>query len=232
MSQGNTGFQPASSIDEVLARMSRINSALPQHDGVAYFNSLYMRVTEQVRELEREAAFEDGSFLEHLDVIFANQFFRAFFDWEESGDCHVVWRPLFQERNRPRTAPIQFALAGMNAHINHDLPLAVNDTCRRFGVEPRNETPVQRDYVRVNEILHVIEQRIKKWFLTGAMGRLDETFGAVDDAIAMWSLRTAREIAWEHAQTLWELRRHERLRSMYEHTLARSVEMASRGILI
>ena len=42
------------------------------------------------------------------------------------------------------TAPIQFALAGMNAHINRDLPLALVETCDELGgsssamTEPRS----------------------------------------------------------------------------------------------
>ena len=32
--------------------------------------------------------------------------------------------------------PVQFALAGMNAHINHDLPLAVVSTCSALATAP------------------------------------------------------------------------------------------------
>jgi hypothetical protein len=32
--------------------------------------------------------------------------------------------------------PVQFALAGMNAHINHDLPLAMVSTCTALGTAP------------------------------------------------------------------------------------------------
>src|SRR5215468_7752824 len=35
----------------------------------------------------------------------------------------LAWRPLTERRDAPGIEPIQFALAGMNAHINHDLPL-------------------------------------------------------------------------------------------------------------
>jgi Family of unknown function (DUF5995) len=33
--------------------------------------------------------------------------------------------PLFDARHDRRTAPLQFALAGMNAHISHDLAIGV-----------------------------------------------------------------------------------------------------------
>jgi len=43
--------------------------------------------------------------------------------------------------------PIQFALAGMNAHINHDLPVAIVSTCTELASSPaagtvRAENPV------------------------------------------------------------------------------------------
>jgi hypothetical protein len=38
-------------------------------------------------------------------------------------------RPLAERRATAGIEPVQFALAGMNAHINHDLPLALVSTC-------------------------------------------------------------------------------------------------------
>jgi len=46
-------------------------------------------------------------------------------------------RNLATEPTRPGNHcvawPIQFAFVGMNAHINHDLPLAVVVTCKKLG---------------------------------------------------------------------------------------------------
>jgi hypothetical protein len=60
--------------------------------------------------------------MSQLDVTFAGLYFDAV---EAAGDPAAVplaWRPLIEERGQPAIEPIQFALAGMNAHINHDLP--------------------------------------------------------------------------------------------------------------
>ena len=48
----------------------------------------------------------------------------------------TAWQPLFERRADPGIEPIQFALAGMNAHINHDLPLAVVATCPTWTARP------------------------------------------------------------------------------------------------
>ena len=59
--------------------------------------------------------------------------------------CPVAWRPLVETRSQARE-PIQFALAGMAAHINHDLPIAVFSTSEEFGLAGRRR---QRDPPRL-----------------------------------------------------------------------------------
>ncbi|MGZ4249420.1 MAG: DUF5995 family protein [Solirubrobacteraceae bacterium] len=44
-----TARGPVGSIDDVIERMHLIDAALPTDDGVAYFNRLYLKVTETVR---------------------------------------------------------------------------------------------------------------------------------------------------------------------------------------
>ena len=48
---------------------------------------------------------------------------------------------------------IQFALAGMNAHINHDLSLALLATDQQRNVEPDLASPQHEDYEAVNGLL-------------------------------------------------------------------------------
>ena len=57
-----------------------------------------------------------------------------------------AWLPLFERRARRDIAPLQFAVAGMNAHINRDLPVALVDTCRALGLDLRDGSPEHADY--------------------------------------------------------------------------------------
>src|SRR4051812_7908976 len=114
----------AESIDDVLERMAAIETALPHDDGGAYFNRMYAEVTRLVSVAVEGHSFEAGEFLERLDVHFANLFFEAYAADEAGAPISPAWAPLFEGRERENTLPIQFALAGMNAHICHDLPLA------------------------------------------------------------------------------------------------------------
>jgi hypothetical protein len=80
---------PARSIDDVLALMIAIDRALPDDDGLKWFNRLYLRVTERVRGAVAHAAFSDPAFMAALDIVFANLYFAAIADC----DVDVVRAP-------------------------------------------------------------------------------------------------------------------------------------------
>ena len=68
--------------------------------------------------------------MSELDVVFAYRDFAAVDSLSGPPSAvPVAWRPLLAARAVVGIEPIQFALAGMNAHINVDLPMAVVATC-------------------------------------------------------------------------------------------------------
>src|SRR5690242_2019842 len=205
--------------------MAVIERTLPSGDGVGYFNRMYRKVTEEIREAHRTQRFEDERFLERLDVVFANLYFEAVDCAAQGREIPPAWAPLFENRAKPHTAPIQFALAGMNAHINHDLPLAVDATCRELALSPQDDTPPCRDFMRVNLYLGEAEERVKAWFERSLLSEIDQAMGQTDDAFAMWSIRAARDLAWEHAKLLWALADHPHLREAYLDSLTRLVRL-------
>jgi hypothetical protein len=218
-------------IAEVITRMEEINEALSRKDGVAYFNRLYLAVTNKVQTAYADASFENPAFLERLDVVFAGGYFAAEATIDSGTAAPPAWAPLIEERSAKRE-PIQFALCGLNAHIHHDLPLAVVQTCQELGLAPDDGTPQQRDYEQVNGILGQVEPQVASWFKTGVVADLEDvTPQKVDNAVAMWSIVEARERAWKHAQVIWKLRMHP-LRAAYEDALARSTEVEGRVMLV
>jgi hypothetical protein len=219
-------------IADVVARMEAIDSALPRKDGLGIFNRLYLRVTLAVDAASGETEFEDRLFTDRLDVVFASLYFSAETTIDSDASCPVAWRPLVETRSDARE-PIQFALAGMTAHINHDLPIAVVATCEEFGLAPEDDTAIHRDYQRVDGLLAAVETQVAGWFDSGLIADLEDvTPKKTDEAIAMWSLAAARDVAWDHAKLLWELRHAGPIRDAYLDTLARTTELAARAILI
>lgn len=223
------------SVEEVLARLQAIEAALPRQDGVRWFNRLYLEMTQQVKELPPQHQ-EAPPFLERLDVVFANRYFAAY---EAAGEGVLptgypfhAWKPLFEARHERGIAPVQFALAGMNAHINHDLAIAVCETCAELGREPRDDGPEHKDYDSVNGMIATVEKRMKKWMMTGLLKELDRIFRPVDDIVAVWDVDAARSAAWTRAKVLWSLRELPPLRHEYEAMNDSAVGFAGRALLV
>jgi hypothetical protein len=139
---------------------------------------------------------------------------------------------LFEARNKRDIMRVQFALAGMNAHINHDLPIALVQTGKEQSLAPRRTTAEYRDFRRVNDILDAVQENVKHHLATGVVGVIDRDLGRVDDLIANWNIRKARETAWSNAEVLWRLERATRLRNEFLTNLDRLVSLASRGLLV
>jgi hypothetical protein len=221
-----------STIAEVIARMQAIDASLPRKDGVAIFDRLYLEVTRSVDAASAGTEFEDRPFIERLDVVFAGLYFAAEATIGSGGSCPVAWRPLVETRSEPRE-PIQFALAGMTAHISHDLPIAVVTTCEERGVVPQDDSAVHRDYQRVDGLLATVETHVAGWFDTGVIADVEDvTPQKTDEAIAMWSIAGARDVAWGQAKLLWHLRDTAALRDSYLDVLARTTELAARAMLV
>src|SRR5947209_12115490 len=199
--------------------MHTIADQLPPDDGVARFNSLYLEETVAVDTATRAAGFEDPEFVAALDVVFAGRYFAAANAAGAGKPPPRSWAPLFAARGDARIAPIQFALAGMNAHINHDLPLTLVSTCQARSLEISRDSPQYRDYLKVNETIAATEARVKQEFLTGMVAVADEVLGHVDDIIAIWSITEARSAAWTTAEALGTLPGHPDLTAAVQDAL-------------
>jgi hypothetical protein len=221
-----------STIAEVIARMRSIDGSLGRKDGVAIFDRLYLQVTLTVDAASAGTAFENPEFVERLDVVFAGLYFDAEAAIASGAQCPVAWRPLIETRSQ-RREPIQFALAGMSAHINHDLPIAIVTTCEELGLAPDDGSVAHRDYQRVDGLLATVETQVAGWFDTGLIADIEDvTPQKTDEAIAMFSLVAARDVAWQHAKLLWRLRSTLPLRDGYLDVLARTTELTARAILV
>ena len=224
------------SVAEVVARLEAIQASLPSSDGVCCFSRLYLAVTEGVQAHLADAGFDDPRFLARLDVVFADLFFAAFDAFErDPAQLPRAWLPLFEARSRRGIAPLQFALAGMNAHINRDLPLALVATCDELGLEPAAGSVQHADFERVNTVLESVEKEIKQQFLSGWLRFVDRHLHRVhriDDIVAMWDVARARDAAWVSAETLWAIRADATLTSDYLATLDRMTGFAGRGLLV
>jgi len=223
---------PVTSIPEVIARKEAIAAALPVTDGVACFNRLYLTVTQEVERRVGTGFYRDAAFVTRLDIVFANLYFAALDDWNQNRKAVPrCWAVLIRRRQDDDLAPLQFALAGMNAHINRDLPIAVVETCRQLATSPEADGHAA-DYDKVNKLLGELEPAIQESFEEGILLELDRHFAGIDNLAATFSIKAAREVAWNNALALWELRNQRLLARPFLDGLDRLVAFAGRSLLL
>jgi hypothetical protein len=224
---------PVTRIEDVVVHLTAIDQALPQTDGISCFNKVYLEVTKNVLAGVGQATFVDPRFVMALDVNFANLYFAGLRAYDAgSSDIPRAWQPLFAARATRTIAPIQFALAGMNAHINRDLPVALVETFIALRVSPDGDSPQHADYETVNGLLAATEKQVKDLYLDNLARQIDVQFHGVDDVVAIWSVAAAREAAWTNGEVMWHLRAIGPIERAYVATLDRTVGFASRGLLL
>lgn len=190
-------------VEEVVREMRRRLSALSARcDHNAAFLFMYLQVTDGVAG-RGTRIFRDQGYLNHLDAVFAELYFRAF-DAFRRGDLERVpaaWRVAFDTADHRAVTGLGDMLIGMNAHISRDLPFAL----ARIGLETAEGRSGKPDFDRVNGLL----QEVQGPMLRRASERYDATiatftvpaleFSSADtaDLLGAW-----RSEAWRNARKL------------------------------
>lgn len=191
------------SIDDVISMMQRIDDLLPSNDGLKWFNKLYLMVAQQIDTQTPQGGWSDATWLMRLDVIFAGFYFAAITGaLRQDPQTASSWDALFEARSSVGIDRIQFALAGMNAHINHDLALALLQTDDDLHLKPGLQSPEHDDYEHVNTLLEQVLPSALTFLATGIVGELAQDTGKIGRLLAIWNVRAARDLAWNFADHL------------------------------
>ena len=197
---------PPQSVDTVIRILETIAETCSDGDGLKWFNWLYLQVTRAVKARIDSGGFADPAWLAQLDVQFAQLYFGALASALNGKPYAGCWRALFESRGRNPVGRIQFALAGINAHINHDLPQAILVTSRLASAPPRHGTPHYNDYTSLNSTLDSLIEVAKRELHVRLLGDPLPPVSSLEDIIAAWSVLSAREAAWKNSELLWHLR--------------------------
>ncbi|MEO3975153.1 DUF5995 family protein [Streptomyces sp. CAU 1734] len=218
--------QARSEVGRIAERMRALGARWPASDGVAVFNRVYLTVTEEIDRRIEAGDFPDRRAATALDVLFAGRYLSAVAAVDAGRRPPACWRPLFQYRHHPGVRTVQFALAGINAHIGHDLALAVVDTCRALECEPAD---LENEFDRVGDILTLLEERIREDLMPGP--DLLEIADPLTHLVGAWSLDRAREGAWSAARLLWRVRGLDDVAEEFTERLDTTVGLVGRCLL-
>ncbi|HXR74967.1 MAG TPA: DUF5995 family protein [Bryobacteraceae bacterium] len=220
------------SVADVLQTMEAIGTACVDGDGLKWFNWLYHRVTQAVEARIAAGGFADPVWLAQLDVQFAGLYFGALESALRGQPSPGCWQALFECRNCAAIARIQFALAGINAHINHDLPQAIDATCDVTKTAPARDGQRYNDYTTLNPTLDRIIGAAKQELRVRLLGDALPAASRLEDTLAAWSVSAAREAAWRNAEIFWNLRPAPALTSNLMDTLDGLTTLASKTLLV
>ncbi|MGI9022891.1 MAG: DUF5995 family protein [Acidimicrobiales bacterium] len=226
-------------VPDVITRLADIQTWIEatsrrgDRDGVACFNFLYHVITCRVLEWIDDGRFADAEFLTTLDLVFAGRYLDALRAHDaDPATAPRSWAALFENRDESDIDPMQFAAAGVNAHVNFDLPCAVLTTCEQLGREPGFGTQ-RADYDKVNEIFAVKMEDLRQHFQSDFERLLDELlFRHVQNILGNFSVEAARDTAWTQAGVLWALRDNAGAQQGLIQSIDKFAGLAGRGLMV
>jgi Family of unknown function (DUF5995) len=191
-------------VDKVIRQMTtRFEPLASSCDHNAIFALTYLRVTEEYRRtVETPTFFDDTSFVNHEDVVFARYYFAAYDAWEEGRTAHVApaWRVAFDAARDRAVSANGNLLLGINAHVQRDLPFVLYS----IGLVTPDGTSRKPDHDRVNQILN----RVTDDLIAEIARRFDPSIDdanlptTLDDLVLFQAIVSWRETAWRHAELL------------------------------
>jgi hypothetical protein len=202
-----TVLRQLTDLQDVLTRLApEENTDGNGENPVANFNRLYRTITAKIVDGLRAGTFEDPVFLELLDIEFAKRYLHAMRLWcGASPHTPRCWRVLFDKLRDTEIRPLPAASAGVNAHINYDLPFALISTWQQLGSDPDNEQQ-HRDYLQINEVFFDAIPALRRSYLTTWQLTIDRLNGKLDDWSQNLLVEFTRALAWQSAQRSWPMR--------------------------
>ncbi|MDZ7718383.1 MAG: DUF5995 family protein [Balneolaceae bacterium] len=191
------------SVPEVIEHFKWLEEYLFNHDDLrGVFTTAYLHITQSIGAALQENSFHDNSWSRDYLICFANLYREAMLNYER-GHLDLVpksWKIAYNLSKSNEGYVIQHLMLGINAHINHDLALALHQT----SIDPNREEKY-KDHTDINIILEKATDGLKKNVAdkyAPILNRLDRGLGSIDDEITAFSIPKAREHAWSMAIAL------------------------------
>jgi len=207
----------ATTINEVIQHLDEIiEKSKVDQCAIGLFSILYREVTLQIKNGIQTGLFENPERMEKLDVIFANRYLNAYYQFQANEKPSECWQFSFTKGEEYWPIVLQHLLLGINAHINLDLGIA----CAQVST-PESIFDLHSDYNKINEILSnlvsgVEECLVKIWPTLTYILKLT---GKIDNFFIDFSMKTARDGAWKYATEFVILPENEREASIQERDL-------------
>jgi len=141
------------------------------------------------------------------------------------------WAALIDRRSRSDISPLQFAIAGVNAHVDFDLTFALVTTVSHLRT-PLSHGTQHDDYQKINAVFAEHMHSLRTHFETRLGRSFDDHFSAVLNKLGDVSVIAFRDIAWFNAVNLYPRRANRHVHRLYHTALDQSTRALSMAILM
>jgi hypothetical protein len=188
-------------LGDVVSRLAELEARYAsRRDRRAVFLTVYTLMSREMKRRIEAGQFRDADWVARYTVTFANLYCAAHDDYAGGKSVAKSWRIAFDTSARGQALVTQDLLLGINAHVNHDLALALD----QVSIEPDRHSRLE-DHCAVNGVLEALTEqvgaRVSELYARGLEG-VDACAGTLDEGISNFSLAVARAGAWESAVAL------------------------------
>lgn len=139
-----------SSFQALLRKFESLETRLDKADlpQFALFNQAYLIVTQKIAQAAVANYFNNPRFIETFSICFATYYFEAVDNtMANNPNLPTAWQLL--QKPGSKTPHFIYLLMGANAHINHDLPLALAQSLH----DASNPEDLFKDVLRIDRLL-------------------------------------------------------------------------------
>jgi hypothetical protein len=172
------------------------------------FLRCYRMMTANMHTAIGSRSFEDVAWVDQFLRRFAEFYFDALAAWEsDASQAPRVWQLAHESTRRADAAILQHLLLGVNAHINYDLVLTVDELLAGewHAMLPHERATRHRDYCRVNDIIASTIDAVQDDILSPSIplaSLLDRVMGRLDEYLISRLITSWRDHTWESAIAL------------------------------
>lgn len=207
--------------------------------GLRVFAQLHGQALELIVERIRTGFFDDPDFVELLAVHTTKHLLDAMYQSADGEQVPPAWRPLVSGSRHAGVHPVQFALAGVNAQLHHDAPVALVSACKDANLSPYRPE-LEEDFGRCCALLVEFVDPLRDAAInqhSGRHGSVRPAFPRPAQAplaglIKQFAITRARLAAWVNGLTLWQINSIESLAQQFETTLAHTTGLIGGQLMI
>ncbi|HOJ03509.1 MAG TPA: DUF5995 family protein [Bacteroidota bacterium] len=195
--------------NDVVTMMSEtLRSWRESGDRRAVFLGCYSMMTRNMLRSIDAGEFRDAAWVRTLLQRFAEYYFAALADYERRGaGLAPAWRIAHDAASAGEVSALQLLLLGVNAHINYDLVLTLEELLRPEWAQLSDNIRKSRhaDYCLVNEVIARTIDAVQDEVLEEAMPSMavvDVVLGRMDEHVTSTLLTRWRDEVWDDALRL------------------------------